>query len=263
MLSPSLSPSQLIILYKTEKEAEQAPLQNNLPGGSSPQKLGRGLQGLLRHFQIEVLTHRFTSKKVQLPHRTVLQERVSLCTNLQEMVQHRVLEDSCTSLVPRSPHPHGLLISSQTAEMVTPLRPWWFDQLSTHPDLHSGLYLPTVLGVSSQAQMKMALGWSLKLFPLRCSPGLTTKITSFGIEGLLWARSTKLSSPPALTSMQMRLCTPILTQAGELASQNSDFFQTAARPPYGHVGNARTLPWGFLRAFLGWITEPAERLALK
>lgn len=37
MLSPSLSPSQLIILYKTEKEAEQAPLQNNLPGGSSPQ----------------------------------------------------------------------------------------------------------------------------------------------------------------------------------------------------------------------------------
>lgn len=100
MLSPSLSPSQLIILYKTEKEAEQAPLQNNLPGGSSPQKLGRGLQGLLRHFQIEVLTHRFTSKKVQLPHRTVLQERVSLCINLQEMVQHRVLEDSCTSLVP-------------------------------------------------------------------------------------------------------------------------------------------------------------------
>lgn len=97
MLSVSLSPRQLIILYKTEKEAEQAPLQNNLPGGS---KLGRGLQGLLRHFQAGVLTPGFMSKKVQLPHGTVLQGRVSLCINLREVVEHRVLGGQVHLLVP-------------------------------------------------------------------------------------------------------------------------------------------------------------------
>lgn len=47
-----------------------------------------------------VLTHGLMSKKVQLPHGTVLQG-VSLCINLQEMVQHTVLRGQVHLLAPR------------------------------------------------------------------------------------------------------------------------------------------------------------------
>lgn len=78
-------------------------------------KLGRGLQGRLKHFQIGALTHGLLSKK--LLHGTILQERIRLCIDLQEMVQHRPLRGRlhppCCLLVTCSPwshHPHGLII---------------------------------------------------------------------------------------------------------------------------------------------------------
>lgn len=124
-LSVSLSPRQLIILYKTEKEAEQAPLQNNLPGGSSPQSW----EGV---FKVSSGTSRLVCwplgswvKRCSFPMELFCKEEWVCALICRRWCSTESLEDKCTPLfpvfspAPLSHHPHGLLISSQAAKMVS------------------------------------------------------------------------------------------------------------------------------------------------
>lgn len=81
-----------------------------------------------------------------------------------------------------------------------------------------------------------------------------------------WGHQQVQNNTAELSSETQMRTNEALQSGGRLWSgikKTSDFCQTATGSPRGQFRNARPLPRGFRRAFLGWRAEPAERLASK
>jgi len=86
-------------------------------------KLGRGLQGRLKHFQMGALTHGLLDTKAQLLRGGISQERINLYINLQEMVQHGPIGGRLHILAACwRPAPHGLIIPVVSPSLPSQLR---------------------------------------------------------------------------------------------------------------------------------------------
>lgn len=95
--------------------------------------------------------------------------------------------------------------------------------------------------------------WSLLCLPQPAKAAHTSSCSGHNYE----------YSSKAFSCLLTRLCSCVLTQAEELASQNQDFLQTVTGPPYGHLWKCQDSSLGFLKSFSGMDNRTYRKVNIK